>query len=272
MQNRSVAYFTRTVDRALKVLGAFPPDRAEVSLSDLGRATQIEFSTVFRLLRTLERHGFVSQNRANRRYRLGHRLLELGRIVADHLEVRREALPIMMRLSQDSGETAFLFAYSEGQALCIERVEAWDSPIRVAGRVGMRIPLHAGAGAKVLLAWRTRDEIEACLRVPLSRYTDSTITDPNRLRAELARIRTRGYALSHGERVPGLTAIGAPVRDHTGDVVAALTLDGPTFRLPHRRARELAGAVISDATEISQKLGYTRERAAQTSRRVASAS
>src|SRR3972149_6233067 len=90
---------TQAVDRALRLLSAFPRDRGDVSLSELSRSTRMDDSTVLRLLRTLERHGFVSRNPLNRRYSLGLRLFELGRVVADGLDVRWKALPAMQRLS-----------------------------------------------------------------------------------------------------------------------------------------------------------------------------
>ena len=251
---------TQAVDRALRLLSAFPRDRGDVSLSELSRSTRMDDSTVLRLLRTLERHGFVSRNPLNRRYSLGLRLFELGRVVADGLDVRWKALPAMQRLSEMAGETIYLFLLADGEAVCVEKVEPRDTRIRTSGMLGTRVPLHAGAAAKLLLAFLPEAEIQESLRRPLPRYTANTITSPDRLRTELKRIRAHGYAVSRGERTVGLTAIAAPIRDHMGSVVAALTLDGPSFRLPPNRVQELTTVITATADEVSSELGYAPDR------------
>ena len=252
----------QTVDRTLRLLTAFPKDRAEVSLSELSAVTGIGPSMVHRMLYTLQRHGFVSQAPASRRYSLGLRLFELGRLVADNLEIRQKALPIMRRVSEQTGESVVLMVHSDGEAVCVEGVENQQSQFRYNAPVGQRYPLHAGAGGKVLLAFQSAETIEAILRRPLPRYTDRTVTDPDHLRAELAEIRKLGYAVNHGAVTVGVTAIGAPIKDHTGAVAAAMTLVGPAFLLTADRALALTPVVVDAARGISHELGHSASAAA----------
>jgi len=238
----------RTVDRTLRVLEAFPRDRAEISLSELSAVVGIERSMVCRMLQTLQQHGLVSQNPLTRRYSLGLRLFELGRVVVDNLEIRHKALPIMRQLSVETGESVVLMVYSDGEAVCVEGVESQASQFRYVAPIGQRYPLHAGAGGKVLLAFQSEEAIDKCLQRPLPKYTEKTITDPQLLRRELREIRTQGYAVNYGAVQVGVTAIGAPIRDHGGAVVAAMTLVGPAFRVTVDRAHELISIVEGVST------------------------
>ena len=251
-----------TVDRALRVLTSFPSDGQDVSLRELSAAVGIESSVVYRILYTLAEHGVVTKNPSTRRYALGPRLLELASR-GPHLDLRRKALPAMERLARETGESALLLVCSEGAAVCVEGVEEVDSPIRYTARIGNRIPLHVGAGPKVLLAFRPEAEIDAYLRGPLQRFTANTLTNPKRVRAELAKIRAQGYATSHGEKDLGVTAISAPIRNHSGSVVATLTLAGPDVHLPAGRVQTLTKVVVETANAVAQELGFTLKSAKQ---------
>ena len=188
-----------TVEKALRVLSAFPADGREVSLTELSVSSGIERSIVYRILYTCRQQGFVSKSPRTRRYRLGKRLVELGQVATALQDLRQIALPVMRQLSDTTGESILLCVCSDGEGVCVEGVEPPDTSIRFVTRVGERFPIHAGAAGKVLLAFQPDDVLEEHLRTPLRRYTENTITDPARLRHELATIRARGYATSHGE-------------------------------------------------------------------------
>ena len=165
-----------------------------------------------------------------------------------------------------TGESILLCVCSDGEGVCVEGVEPPDTSIRFVTRVGERFPIHAGAAGKVLLAFQPDDVLEEHLRTPLRRYTENTITDPARLRHELATIRARGYATSHGEVEIGAQSVAAPIRDHGGAVAAEINLIGPAFRLARRRLRKLAPVVVAAADTISIGLGHTVTRPIQTAR------
>jgi DNA-binding IclR family transcriptional regulator len=252
------------VDRALRILETFPRDRQDVSLTELSERVGIHPSIVFRILRTCVARGFISKDPTTRRYSLGPRLLELGLSAVGHLDLRQQALPVMQRLSAAVGETVLLLVHRDGRALCIERVEAQGPRLRATAEVGLRLALHAGAGTKLLLAFRPEEEIEKHLRGPLPRLTPNTITDPDRLRDTLAELRAQGYAISYAEAELGLAAVAAPIRDHSGSVVAALSVMGPEVRFGADRVRLLVRHALRAAREISSHLGHRQSRTHQT--------
>lgn len=248
------------LDRALRILEAFPRDRLDTSLTELSELIGIHPSIVFRILRTCVARGFISKDPVTRRYSLGRRLLELGLSAVGHVDLRQQALPVMRRFSAATGETVLLLVHRDGRALCVERVESRIARLRATAEVGLRLALHAGAGTKLLLAFRPDEEIEKHLRRPLPRLTPNTITDAEQLRAKLAELRAQGYAVSYAEAVLGLAAVAAPIKDHTGDVVAALSVMGPEVRFGLDRVKVLVRLALKAAREISTHLGYRLSR------------
>jgi DNA-binding IclR family transcriptional regulator len=124
------------------------------------------------------------------------------------------------------------------------------------GWVGRRLPLHASASAKALLAWRAPEEVRGLLRLPLARFTPTTITDPTALEVDLSATRERGYATTWAELAEDLAAAAAPVRDHRGQVVAALAVSAPVSRVSREQLPALAEPVVRAAEELSRKMGY----------------
>jgi DNA-binding IclR family transcriptional regulator len=250
----------RTVERALSVLESFTAEETECSLADLARKLRLSKATVSRLLSTLLKHGYIDRTPDGSKYCLGVKLFYLGSIVAKTMKLREVALPIMYELRDATEETVHLNIVDGNQRLCIECVEGRHE-LKVTTHVGQRSPLHAGASAKVLLAYQDTETIEKILsRSRLSRITSTTITEPEKLRKELEEIRNRGYAVSRGERIHGVVALSAPVRDRTGSVVASLSVLVPETRAEASRIEDvLLPLLLAKAAELSFRLGYSRE-------------
>jgi DNA-binding IclR family transcriptional regulator len=141
----------------------------------------------------------------------------------------------------------------------IELIPSRDRRILNIGWVGRRTPLHAASTGKVIMAHLMEKELEALLQEPLERFTEHTITDPQELREELSVIRERGFATGFEEIEVGLNAVGAPVRDHTGEVIAAISTAGPAYRLSREHILgKVADDVVNCAQDISRALGYTQ--------------
>jgi DNA-binding IclR family transcriptional regulator len=205
--------------RALSVLGAFSALTPRLTLSQISRATGLPVATVFRLAGELELAGFLQRDAANH-YSLGIRLWEMGLLTPVHGRLREIAMPYLLNLQYVTHETVQL-AVSDGlDAVYVEKLTS-EIGVPIQSRIGSRIPLHATAVGQVLLAYADAQLIDQIVDLPLSKYTDTTITSKKALLRELSNVRDRGYALSSSEYVPGAVAIAAPVFVN-GTIEAAL--------------------------------------------------
>ncbi len=243
----------QAVERALRILDLLARS-GESGVTTLAADMGVHKSTAFRLVTTLERGGLVEQSEHRGKYRLGMGILRLAGATTARLDVVQEARPVCRKLASATGETVNISVLSERSALYLDQV-AGPSALQSHNWVGQHIPLHATSNGKVLLSGLVPDEIAATVPV-LPALTDHTITELSRLQAEVDEVRARGYALAVDELEVGLTAIAAPIRNAHGDVLAALSVSGPSFRLDERRIREVVPVVQEAAREISHRLGW----------------
>jgi len=242
----------QSVDRALTVLGILARV-GDAGVTEIAAELGVHKSTAFRIVATLESHGMVEQNQDRGKYRLGVGLIRLAGATTARLDVVQEARPVTRRLAADTGETVNIAVLSDQSALYLDQI-AGASALQSHNWVGQHIPLHATSNGKVLLSDLDADELDR--RVPtLASYTPETITSRDRLRSELATILEQGYAVAVDELEIGLTAIAAPIHDAHGDVVASLSISGPTFRLDGDRVAGLVALVVDAARDISARLG-----------------
>jgi len=249
-------YQVQVLDRALGILDLLAGENPELGLSEVSELTGLHKSTVHRLLQVLERHRLIEKLALNGKYRLGLRLFELGSKAMAQFDLRERAQPYLKRLVLETGETAHICILDGDRMLSIANVES-PRTLRTPSTVGHRTPLHCTSVGKALLAFLSEDEqIDLINQCELIDYTRHTITKPARLKAELKLIRQRGYALDDEEIEEGLRCVGAPVMDHSGRVVAAMSIAGPAFRLTDDRIPAVARSVIQAASELSVELGY----------------
>jgi DNA-binding IclR family transcriptional regulator len=240
----------QSADRALAILAAFTESRPEVGVSELARELGMHKSTVSRLLGTLEGRGLV--RRVGDRFLPGPELARLGSLAAQGLALLPVARPVLARLATETGETVNLAVRQGDRALNVHQV-ATAHFVGLTDWAGRSTPLHATANGKALLAYGAGP-------VPgdLERLTDRTIVDRADLAKELERSRRRGYAQAVEELETGLNAVAAPVFDAAGACVAAVSLAGPSYRVPEGRLGELGHACAAAADEISRGLGHRR--------------
>ena len=239
-----------SVARALAVLDALANDAAELGTNDIARRTGVNPSTVSRLLATLVDAGLVEHVQSSGRYRLGLRLVQLGNAVVERLDLRELARGPLEALVAASGETATLSAPGEGVAITIDFV-AGPSSVQGVAQIGRPSVAHATATGKVMLAFTDG----AAPPAPHTAYTVRTITSPDALRAELERVRERGWADSLEERESDLNAIAAPVWDGRGRLAAIIGLQGPAFRFDGARMTAALAPLREQADVVSAKLG-----------------
>ncbi len=256
----SVTTSVQTVDRLVKIIDCFSPERPAWSLTEISAHLGLPKSTLHRFLVSLEQHGLLRRG-ADKRWYLGYRLFVWGNLSAEFTDLRHISKPIMRDLVVETRETAILTVYQQREVICLEKVET-SQPVRLALEVGARRPPHAGASSKILMAHLPQEEIEAIIQENgLPKYYANTITEPDELMAELARIRARGYAVSREETDVGAWGVATAVRDWKGAVIAAIGVAGPLSRFSEERMERYVGHCQRAAQRISISLGAKSDEA-----------
>lgn len=253
-------YRIRSVERALGILEAFVEGGPGLTLSQICRATSLTPSTAYRLVANLVRLGYLAPNTGSD-YRLGSSALRLAGAALAQLDLRTKALPALGRLRDETRETVHLTVLDDCRIIYVEKLEGLHAIGMMGSRVGRTAPVHCTASGKVLVAMGDEAHRERVLREELAPYTSRSITDPGELRAQLIEIRERGYALDWGEFENEVRCVAAPIRDHTGSAVAAISVSGPAQRMePELGEGTLISRVVAAADEISATLGDSRNR------------
>lgn len=246
---------SQTVDRALQVLDTLAGFTVPPRLSDLSEAVGLNISTTSRLLNSLEHFGYVRRDKQMGCYVLGYKLLHMAQIVEVQTSLHELADETLKQLVIDTNETATMTVIEQDMAMVVAR-KACSNLLRVAPDVGTRVPMYCTGAGKALLAFQSDEVVERILAQGMPPLTETTITTPNAMRAELENIRRRGYSLDCGEREVGLIAIHAGVRNITGNVVASVGVSGLDQRISPERIPEIAHLVLLAAGELSRRLGW----------------
>jgi len=247
------SYNVRAVERALGILSAFDSDHVDWGISEIAQSTGLHKATAHRLMMTLLNGGFLDRADDGERFRLGLRVVELGLGALRRLDVRRVAFPYMEQLVERFQETCDLGIFDRGWVLYVEVVHSQHS-LTIAARIGRRLPAYCTASGRVFLAFLPPEVVEPILHGPLIPCTGQTITSLARLREELEVTRQRGYALDDEEFEAGIRAVSAPVRDTSGNVIAALSIPGPVNRMPPERLPEITEALLEATNAISARV------------------
>jgi IclR family acetate operon transcriptional repressor len=248
----------QSLDRALDVLETLAGGQ-ELGVSEVAARTGLVVSTAHRLLAGLADRGYVGRNRANGRYALGYKVLELaGRLEARTALLRAAARPHLEALQQATGETTNLVVLDSDRVVYVDQVEGTHS-VRMFTELGSSAYAHTTGSGKAILAYRPPEAIAKlypAAREPLERLTPRTLTTVEGLRHDFVRIRRRGYALDSEEHEEGVTCVATPVFDSAGVACGALSISGPTARLAHADASRLGELLRSHAADVSLGLGY----------------
>jgi DNA-binding IclR family transcriptional regulator len=249
---------TQAVRHAVAVMRAFSPTEPFIGVNEIARRVQLDRSTVSRLLHTLEELGLVARQPVTGQYRLGLRLVELAGVALAGLDTLDVARAHLHTLNITTRETINFAIWDGDAAVTVEHYPGLE-PIKALGWVGRRHPGHCTSIGKALLAFLPHAERSAILHGQLQGYTSETVTDLDRLEADLAGVRQTGLGINRGEFQDGLHGVAAPVWDHRGQVQAAVGLAGPGYRLTEPRMLELAEQVRQTALAISADLGAPRD-------------
>lgn len=250
---KKVTRYGSSLRKAVQMLDAFEPT-VELGASELAVVIGADRSTAFRLAQALTQFGWLRQDPETRRYRPGIRLWELGARAISDVDVRRAAHPYMQHLALSTGESSDLGILESADVVYIERVDG-SQWVRVCSRVGMRIPAHAIAMGKVLLAFLPAEDRHARLRHPLQQFTPRTVTREDDLDRQCEKVLTDLYAVNQGEWRSDAGGIAAPVFDRLGRCVAAISIDLPVARITPASIAELAPLVKQAAARASHDSG-----------------
>jgi len=254
MSDGEPAYLVPAVDKALRILELLSVDGREMGIVEIATATGWHKSTVQKLLVTLNHHGVVERDERTKRYSLGLALAELGRAALNKFDIRRTAKPVLQALVDLGGETATLAVLQGNRVVMIDKREPLIQ-IRVSPFIGTRYPATETSLGKALLAWLPEQQREAlCRSAGLAARTPKSITDPALFREDLAATRERGYAEDIEEFQEGVSGVAAPIFSPSGQVVASLSVVGPTFRMSKSRMKKLGKLCQEQASELAGRL------------------
>ncbi|MBN9410050.1 MAG: IclR family transcriptional regulator [Burkholderiales bacterium] len=238
----------RAVGRALAIFDAFDKDHLSLTLQEISERIRMPKTTAFRLVNTVERAGFLIRM-DNQQYCLSLKLVRLAGMVRSTLSIRDIARPVMAEVNARTSETITLTTILNNERMVLEVVDT-PSPLMSIVRPGEHMPLLYGASARILMAHMDEAELERVLKANVpSKDFDRAAFD-----RELARFRRQGYALTRGQRVPGLTAIAVPVFDIDGRVRNCLALTGPSVRVDAMDL-DFAEIMIAAGRDLSNRLG-----------------
>ena len=248
----------QALDRALDILEALAVEGRGMGVTQLSQRVGLHKSTVHRLLSTFAEWGYVEKNPQDNKYKLGLKVIDLGSIFLNNIELKTEALPYLNELKEKSRQPVHLARLEDGQVVYIEKVDVINS-IRMYSQIGRRVPAHSTALGKAMMAHKSVDEVEdIILKRGMTAVTSNTITDKQTLMKELRVIKERGYALDDEENEKGIRCLAAPIMDYRCKVIAAVSTSGTLDVFTYERLDELKSSIMDTAHRISMRLGYKK--------------
>lgn len=247
----------QSVIRAFDILELLDNEN-ELGISEISERLGLEKSTVHRLISTLKHKGYVEQNNSNHKYLNSFKLFEMGNNVVERLGLRRQAQPFMEALSVDSRETVNLAIMDGKHIIYIDKIESSET-IKVDLRIGKKLPSYCTGLGKAMLAFMSEERVKELLEgETFFRYTHNTVRDFSHLLEQLKKIRGQGYCIDDEEYVGGLVCIASPVRNFSGEVVAAMSIAVPKYRLNEgeKDLNYIIGLVKVAADRFSGQLGF----------------
>ncbi len=245
-----------SVSRAFAILEFLARAESPKELIVISNTLGINKSTTYRFLTTLESLGYVVKDRENNRYALGSKVVWLSSRFLEAIDLRAIARPVLLQLREQTGETIHLAILDHFEVIYIDKLDG-KSAVRMASGVGNRMPVHSTGLGKLLLASMAEDMWQSYVEnVGLERRTSNTITDPDVFFQQLRLVRERNYSIDNCENEEGIRCIAVPIRDHTGKVVAAISITGWIITMTPDRDLALATIGLKCANILSTKLGY----------------
>lgn len=245
---------SNTVLKSLDLLECLANSEKPLTAPQIAKLCGVSRPTAYRLLATLQSRGYVTNK--EHEYSLGTKILSLSRVILDSMDLANEAYPYLRHLSQLSGETTYVAILDDAQVLYINKVES-SQQIRINCTIGTRNPLYCTSLGKSILAFLPADERDALIeQMELRPLTEKTIVDKQRLLEVLDVVRQQGYAADDREIEDNVNCIGAPIFNHMGYPFAAISISGPSFRMPEEKITSLIPPLLEATQALSRQFGY----------------
>jgi IclR family transcriptional regulator, KDG regulon repressor len=246
----------QSLARAFSIMEEIARNRDGIGLADLSKRVSLHNSTTFHLVKTLASLGYVRQMKDSKRYRIGRPLFALAASALDEVEMVSLATPILEDLSRETGESTH-FSVRLGDAVVVLARIGGKGAFQLTDRAGAIRPAHCTALGKIMLASLTPDQLEQFLtRADLKTYTSKSIASPELLRREIAEVRRAGLAIDDGEFDVELRCVAVPVRDFSRQVIGAIGISGPVWRLSIDGLQKRARVVRAAADRLSAEFGF----------------
>jgi len=247
----------KSIEKCFVVLDCLSHSDTQMKLEEIVKQTGYKKTTCFRLLKTMLNLGLIETLPGKKTYQFGPRLVSLGLAALKDMNLHQAALPILKRLSQETGETVNLTILSGTEILYVERVMS-NYLVNINVNVGDRLPVYCASMGKVILAFLSPEKLDEIISaIHFEPKTDKTILSKQNLKKELEKIRKQGFAINDEELEKGLRAVAAPIFNHSGEAYAALNIAWTTARRPEQSVfMEFSEKIIDAAQVISGLMGY----------------
>lgn len=247
----------QSIERVFDIIEYIAGQQGGISLSQIASDLGLPVSTVHRLLGTLLERGYVEQPVSGGKYKIGLRFIELSSQYLRSLELRTEAVPLLQELNRRGGHPCFMAAMMEDEIVYLERIDERGTNLRNYSIIGQRRPLYnTGLGKAILMGLPTDERDEIISRLKLIPKTDTTITDPDKLKAELELSAQRGYTHDNEEDRLGFRCVAVPIRDYRNQVIAAVSTSWIEDFFASVDEEKIAKLVVETAMQISHRMGY----------------
>lgn len=260
-KSQDAPYFVvQSVDRVLNILQVFIEERGPLGVTEVASRLKLHKSVAHRMMATLLHHGYLKQNSDTDKYVVGAKAFELGSVFTNSTNLIEEGKLTLASLVGDMGLKAHLSVLENGSVLYLANMDQ-DKAKQMNAPVGQRSPIHVTALGKCLTAWMPEEQIvEVMANYDYERKTNKTIGSFPAFEQELRQVRERGYAVDDEESVLGMRCVAAPVRDYSGQVIAAVSISGTSKLIASGAVEELADKVKLATDDLSRRLGYIARR------------
>ena len=249
----------KSVSRALDIIQLVSLKKDGLGVTEISKQIDINKSSVYRILSTLVQYGYIEQDKETGRYKLGYKFLEVSSRLLESIDLRTEAKTCLQELEKETNEVIHLVVYDQGEVVYIEKLEGTET-LRMHSKVGKRAPMHCTSVGKAILAHLPSSVVLDILeRKGMAMHTDKTITDKDVFIKELIQVKQNGYAFDLEENEYGISCIAAPIFDHLGKVISAVSVSGPTIRMTGERMEHLKTRMLHIGKQISMRLGYVSD-------------
>jgi DNA-binding IclR family transcriptional regulator len=253
-----MGYNLVALEKGVQILKAFSVNDNELTAQAIAKKLNIPLSTIYKYLEVLLKHKLLERNRKSATFFLSINIMKMGRVASSRISLIDIAKPSMNELAKLSGQTVFLCVISDLEALCLETIESTKG-LRLGKQQGSSYPLHAGAASTALLAYQDNSFVDELIKQKgLPKITNKTVTNPNKLKQKLIKIRENGYSLTVSELEPGAKAVGVPIFDYAEQVVASITIGGPVQTFNKKNLYRFINMTVEAARNISRELGYEK--------------